>query len=70
MPMSRALYPRDWPQIARQVKERADWRCQGCGRVDRPCPDLGGVVDLLLAPRATRGAGGLTRTGAVSRRRD
>ena len=32
MPMDRALYPHGWPQIARQVKERADWCCQGCGK--------------------------------------
>ena len=24
-------YPRDWPEIARRVKERAGWRCEGCG---------------------------------------
>jgi hypothetical protein len=29
------------------------------GRVDRPDRDLGGVVDLPLSPRATRGGGGL-----------
>ena len=27
----RGLYPKDWPAIARAVKERAFWRCQTCG---------------------------------------
>jgi hypothetical protein len=31
-PENRALYPRDWPQISREAKERAEWKCQhpGC----------------------------------------
>lgn len=33
--MSRRLraagYPPDWPEIARDVKERAGWRCERCG---------------------------------------
>ena len=34
MPISRAtraLYPADWPAIARRVKDAAGWRCQHCG---------------------------------------
>lgn len=31
MPMQRNLYPRNWPQIARRLKEAADWTCQLCG---------------------------------------
>lgn len=27
----RARYPADWPQIARRVKDDADWRCEFCG---------------------------------------
>jgi len=32
MPMIRSLYPDDWESIARDVKERADWKCQACGK--------------------------------------
>jgi len=34
MPMNRALYPKNWEAIAREIKEAANWTCQGCGR---PC---------------------------------
>lgn len=32
MPMQRDLYPANWPQIARRVKEAAGWVCQACGK--------------------------------------
>ena len=32
MPMKRHLYPVDWEQIARTVKDAADWQCQQCGQ--------------------------------------
>ena len=32
MPMERERYPANWKQIALEVKERADWKCQRCGR--------------------------------------
>jgi len=32
MPMKRDLYPDDWEEIALRVKERADWKCQRCGK--------------------------------------
>jgi len=32
MPMDRSLYPDDWDNIALQVKEKADWTCQRCGK--------------------------------------
>jgi len=35
MPMDRTLYPADWEAIAHQVKEEADWCCEGCGRCCR-----------------------------------
>lgn len=25
------LYPPNWPEIARRIKDRANWRCEGCG---------------------------------------
>ena len=30
--MKRELYPPNWPEIARAVKERANWTCEGCGK--------------------------------------
>lgn len=35
MPMQRHLYPKDWNQIAFDVKERANWQCQHCGKICR-----------------------------------
>lgn len=32
MPMERNRYPDDWERIARDVKEKADWKCQRCGK--------------------------------------
>lgn len=32
MPMDRKRYPKNWDEIARQVKEEADWQCQDCKR--------------------------------------
>lgn len=34
MPVDWSKYPKDWKQIALQVKEEANWTCQECGR---PC---------------------------------
>ncbi len=34
MPWNRALYPKNWEQIALGIKEKANWTCQECGR---PC---------------------------------
>lgn len=31
MPMQRHLYPDNWPQIAREIKQRAGYRCECCG---------------------------------------
>lgn len=31
MPVQRSLYPPNWPEIARAVKEAAGWRCHWCG---------------------------------------
>lgn len=32
MPMDKARYPADWKRIAQEVKEKAGWICQGCGK--------------------------------------
>lgn len=30
--MERERYPKNWPEIARAVKDEADWCCEECGR--------------------------------------
>ena len=30
--MERERYPADWKVIAREIKDRAGWRCQVCGK--------------------------------------
>ena len=42
MPWNRALYPDNWDEIARQVKEESDWCCEQCGR---PCREPGESID-------------------------
>lgn len=32
MPMEKDRYPKDWKQIATQVKEEAGWKCEECGK--------------------------------------
>ena len=34
MPMDRSLYPPNWEEIAKGIKDAAGWKCQECGR---PC---------------------------------
>ena len=31
MPMQRALYPDDWPDISLRIREREGWCCKWCG---------------------------------------
>ena len=31
MPSPTSRYPKDWPKIARAIKEREDWHCYLCG---------------------------------------
>jgi hypothetical protein len=35
MPMDRSRYPANWDQIAREVKDAANWTCEQCGRACR-----------------------------------
>ena len=35
MPMERWRYPANWNEIARRVKDEANWTCEECGRVCR-----------------------------------
>ena len=32
MPMERDRYPIHWEVIARQIKDKADWKCRMCGK--------------------------------------
>ena len=32
MPMDKKRYPKNWKQIADAVKEKADWKCEICGK--------------------------------------
>lgn len=32
MPMNRKLYPKNWDEIARDIKIKANWTCQHCGK--------------------------------------
>lgn len=38
MPMDRKLYPANWTEIAREIKDLAGWSCEECGR---PCRRTG-----------------------------
>ena len=43
--MNRKLYPKNWEAIAREIKEAANWTCQGC---DRPCRRPGESEKALI----------------------
>lgn len=45
MPMDRKLYPANWDEIARQIKESVNWTCEGC---DRPCRKPGETDQDLI----------------------
>lgn len=32
MPMRKELYPKNWKEIAFQIKEKANWKCNQCGK--------------------------------------
>ncbi len=32
MPMRKELYPKNWKEIAFQIKEKAYWKCNQCGK--------------------------------------
>ncbi len=42
MPVDWSQYPPDWKEIAHQVKEKAGWRCQMCGK---KCREPGAPFD-------------------------
>jgi hypothetical protein len=35
---NRHLYPDDWPEIAKAVKDKAGWRCEACNNPHGPSP--------------------------------
>ncbi len=46
MPMDRSLYPSNWEEIARQIKDEAGWKCQECGKeCRRPGESLYQFID-------------------------
>ncbi|HDD36640.1 hypothetical protein DRN34_03175 [Thermococci archaeon] len=36
MAWKRELYPENWDEIAREIKERAGWKCENCGHPHDP----------------------------------
>ncbi|MEA5553301.1 HNH endonuclease [Anabaena cylindrica UHCC 0172] len=42
-------YPKHWKELAQSIKEKADWRCQKCGRV---CLRPGEIPADNIKPRA------------------
>lgn len=32
MPMRKELYPKNWKEIAFQIKQKANWKCMQCGK--------------------------------------
>jgi 5-methylcytosine-specific restriction endonuclease McrA len=50
-PENRGLYPPDWPEISRRIRQdRAKDRCEGCGAENRePHPVTGAKVVLTVA---------------------
>ncbi len=44
MPMDRSLYPSDWDDIAKRIKDSVDWRCEECSR---PCRRPGETLESL-----------------------
>ena len=59
MPMERHRYPKDWKQIAAQVKEEAGWKCEECGK-QCPLPPARGQGAPRPDPQAQ--AGGVPAT--------
>ncbi len=49
-PENAARYPKDWPAISLQAKERAGWRCQWVGENGRRCTCRQYAVGRWLGP--------------------
>lgn len=54
MPMNRSLYPANWEAIAFEVKDRANWRCEECGK---PCRRPGVKWDDFVGDLLTNDPG-------------
>lgn len=52
MPMDRSRYPKNWEEIAFEVKSEADWECQECGR---PCRQPGEEWGYFAAEASSMG---------------
>jgi hypothetical protein len=55
-PENRDRYPRDWPEISRRVRARANWQCEGSPAFPdcrawngEPHPETGSIVVLTVA---------------------
>jgi len=46
----RHLYPKNWEEIARDVKEKAGWKCEVCGAEHGPPPHILTVDHLDFNP--------------------
>lgn len=50
MPMQKSLYPKNWREIARKLKEAANWTCQCCGarRGEQQKNRHGNLVNVVI----------------------
>lgn len=49
MPMNRANYPENWPEISMDVRTDARWKCERCGIAQGALTKSGGKVVLTVA---------------------
>lgn len=47
----RHLYPRDWPEISRRIRERSRQRCEWCGKPNSTSVYVGKAGEWLLVER-------------------
>ena len=56
-PERRKRYPKDWEQLARKCKERANWQCEVCGvtqKTERISQRTGAVYSVFLHAAHTK----------------
>ncbi len=54
MPMDKARYPANWDEMALQIKQAAQWRCERCGKdCLRPNDDLGTFIERIRTQRVS-----------------
>jgi len=52
MPMLKSRYPANWHEIALQIKEKANWKCEECGRECRKAGESLTEFIKRIAPTA------------------